>query len=115
MNDLPDETPPWADLVLVCRKCSTKLDARGFGPDGDLTLQEALKAHIRARGLKGIVRAVETGCLDLCPDKLVSVMRIATPGAIVTVPPGTPPDQVLRRLGLRTEAADPVAGPAAAP
>ena len=97
---LPAAAVPWRDLVLVCRKCSGKLDGGGFGADGDLTLREALKQHIRARGLKGVVRAVETDCLDLCPDGRVSVMRIAFPDEIVPMPPGITPEQVLARLGL---------------
>ena len=91
---------PWRDLVLVCRKCSAKLDGRGFGPHGDLTLRETLKQHVRAHGLKGVLRAVETDCLDLCPEGSVSVMRIAYPDEIVTVPPGTAVESVLERLGL---------------
>ena len=42
----------WRDVVLVCRKCSKKLDG-GFGPDGDLTLNllpSVLKALIRKSG-----------------------------------------------------------------
>jgi hypothetical protein len=99
-DSLPAAPAPWGDLVLVCRKCSGKLDGRGFGPDQDMTLREAMKQHIRARGLKGVVRAVETDCLDLCPEGRVSVMRIAFPHEIIAVPPATTTDQVFRRLGL---------------
>ena len=32
----------WRDVVLVCRKCSKKLDG-GFGADGEKTLAKALR------------------------------------------------------------------------
>lgn len=107
LHDIQAEPAPWRDLVLVCRKCSAKLDGRHFGPDGDMTLREALKIHIRERGLRGIVRAVETDCLDLCPEGAVSVMRIACPDEIVPMPPGATPEAVLERLGLAAEPAVP--------
>jgi hypothetical protein len=110
LHDIPAEPAPWRDLVLVCRKCSAKLDGKHFGPDGDLTLRETLKIYIRECGLKGIVRAVETDCLDLCPEGAVSVMRIAAPDQIVPVPPGSTPVAVLERLGVI-----PAGAPAAAP
>ncbi len=116
MQDLPAAPAPFHDLVLVCRKCSGKLDGRGFGPDGDLTLRETLKIHIREHGLKGVLRAVETDCLDLCPEGRVSVMRIASPHEIVPVPPGTGVAAVLERLGLGGVAGlSPVGAPAAVP
>ena len=37
----------WRDVVLVCRKCSRKLDG-GFGPDGDKTLKKALRKYLKA-------------------------------------------------------------------
>ena len=110
LDAIPAEPAPWRDLVLVCRKCSAKLDGKHFGPDADMTLREALKVHIRAHGLKGVVRAVETDCLDLCPEGAVSVMRISSPDEIVPVPPGSTPASVLERLGL-----NPVGAPADAP
>ncbi len=99
MQDIPFEPAPWRDLILVCRKCSAKREG-GFGPGRDQTLREVLKAHIRARGLKGVLRAVETDCLDLCPEGAVSTMRIADPTRILPVPPGTGVEAVLSELGL---------------
>ena len=43
----------WRDVVLVCRKCSKKLDG-GFGPGGDLTLKKALRKYLHLKtGKKG--------------------------------------------------------------
>ena len=99
MTDIPLEFSPWRDLVLVCRKCTGK-HHNGFGPDGDMTLREALKAHIRKHGLKGTVRAVEVDCLDLCPEQGISCMRISDPGHIAVVPEGATVEEVFARLGL---------------
>jgi len=106
---LTDRPAPWRELILVCRKCSAKRSG-GFGPHGELTLREVLKAHIRAHGLKGVVRAVETDCLDLCPEQGVSTMRISNPAEILVVPTGTSVETVLDRLGL-----SPAFAPAAEP
>jgi predicted metal-binding protein len=100
MHELPSAAAPWRDLILVCRKCSAKREGGGFGPNRDQTLREVLKAHIRQHNLKGILRAVETDCLDLCPEGAVSTMRISDPQRIFPVPPGTGVDTVLQALGL---------------
>ena len=99
MTDIRLAFSPWRDLLLVCRKCTAK-HRDSFGPDGDLTLREALKQHIRKRELKGVLRAVETDCLDLCPEDGISCMRISDPGHIAVVPLGTPVRDVLARFGL---------------
>jgi hypothetical protein len=99
MTDISLEYPPWRDLLMVCRKCTGKRD-NGFGPDGDMTLREALRQHIRKHELKGVLRAVETDCLDLCPEDGVSCMRLSDPGHIAVVPLGTPVCDVLLRFGL---------------
>lgn len=97
-NDIAHPSP-WRDLVLVCRKCGEKLDG-GFGPDGKDGLRDLMKGITKAAGLKKVVRVIETDCLDLCPEKAVSVMRVGEPGTILAVPPGSDPGEVLRRLGV---------------
>ena len=103
MTDIPLKFSPWRDLLLVCRKCTGK-HHNGFGPDGDMTLREALKHHVRKHELKGVLRAVETDCLDLCPEDGISCMRISDPGHIAVVPLGTPVREVLLRVGLDPDA-----------
>jgi hypothetical protein len=39
----------WTEVVLVCRKCSKKLDG-GFGEDGDEKLAKVLRKSVKAKG-----------------------------------------------------------------
>ncbi len=99
----------WRDVVLVCRKCSKKLDG-GFGPDGDEALAKALRHALEGGGgrkVKARRRAfgiVEVGCLDVCPKRAVVVVKASEPGAMVLVPEGAGMAEVVNRLGLRAPA-----------
>jgi predicted metal-binding protein len=86
---------PFQDIVLVCRKCSKKLDG-GFGPDGDESLGRAMKQMLRDTGRRRLVRVIETKCLSLCPRGAVTMLRGSRPGEMLAVPRGTDPAQVLK-------------------
>lgn len=107
----------WRDVVLVCRKCSKKLDG-GFGADGEETLAKALRKSLanpdrtgfgRNKPRRREIAVLEVGCLDICPKKAVVALRAADPGRWVVVPEGADLAEVTLRLGLdrqpRTEAA----------
>lgn len=73
----------WSHAVLVCRKCSKKLEkkGRGFGPY-DKRLAVALKRELAAgKGRKAQVGVIEVPCLDICPK-----------GGIVTIDTRRPQD-----------------------
>ena len=54
----------WQNAVLVCRKCSRKIDG-GFGPDGRKPLAKALRKHLGLKkGRKAPVGIIEVGCLE---------------------------------------------------
>ena len=96
------QTPPiatiqtaWTDILLVCRKCSKKLDG-GFGPNGDETLPRALKHALRASGRRRSVRVIETKCLGVCPKGAVTVLPARTPGIMLAVPKGADPNALRR-------------------
>ena len=97
----------WRDVVLVCRKCSKKLDG-GFGPDRDETLVRALRRSLdegemrKAKALRREVVVLEVGCLDICPKKAVVVMKGSEPRSILLVPEGAEMTEAIDRLGLRT-------------
>lgn len=63
----------WKEVVFVCRKCSK---AQPEGVDGQGTpLRKWLKRELKARGLGQRIRVVDSGCLDLCPKRGVTLAR----------------------------------------
>ena len=53
--------------VFVCENERPADDPRGScGPRGGTAIRDALKAELKRRGLKGVVRANAAGCLDAC-------------------------------------------------
>jgi predicted metal-binding protein len=94
----------WAELVLVCRRCSKRLGG-GFGPDGKQRLAKALRREIglAAKGKKARrqhVGVIEVGCLDVCPKGAVVAIRAAQPDRWLVIPRRTPVGEVAERLGL---------------
>lgn len=91
----------WRDVVLVCRKCSKKLDGGGFGPDGDKSLKKALRKYLKAgKGRKADLVVKEADCFDVCPKKAVVAVNAANPKALLIVPVGADLFEVKARLGL---------------
>ncbi len=89
----------WSKAVLVCAKCSKKLDG-GFGDDGK-PLAKALRKHLKLKtGPKGAAGVVEVKCLDVCPKGAVVVVDGARPGEWLLVRPGDDLDAVAVRLGM---------------
>ncbi len=90
----------WRSAVLVCRKCSKKLDG-GFGPDGDERLAKALRRQLALRkGRKAAAGVVEVGCLGVCPKGAVTVIDGADAREWLLVRPGADLDALARTLHL---------------
>ncbi len=90
----------WANTVLVCAKCSKKLDG-GFGPKGKAPLAKALRKHLGlGKGRKGTAGIVEVKCLGVCPRGAVTVVNGAASREWLLVPEGTDLDAVAGELGL---------------
>lgn len=93
----------WRDVVLVCRKCSKKLDG-GFGPDGDLTLKKALRKYLHLKkgkkGRKGSLTVTGADCFDICPKGAVVAVNTAQPKRLLVIPAGADLFEVKSRLGL---------------
>ena len=95
----------WRDVVLVCRKCSKKLDG-GFGEDGDEPLAKALRHTLDAgemrkpKMLRREIAVIEVGCLDICPRKAVVVVKGSDPKALMLVPKGAEMGDVVDQLRL---------------
>ncbi len=99
----------WRDVVLVCRKCSKKLDG-GFGPDGEQVLAKALRkslatsagpAYGKVKARRRDIAVMEIGCLDICPKKAVVMVKCSDPKSMILVPEGAEMDDVLERLKLQ--------------
>ena len=53
--------------LFVCENARPAGDPRGCcSAKGSVELRQALKAELKKRGLKGVVRANAAGCLDAC-------------------------------------------------
>ncbi|MBB5746390.1 hypothetical protein [Brevundimonas variabilis] len=92
----------WRDVVLVCKKCSKKLDGKGFGPDGDTSLRKALRKYMKVKkGRKSELAIIQTGCFDICPKGAVVAVNAANPKALLIVPAGADLLEVKDRLGLQ--------------
>ncbi|MDG5487542.1 DUF1636 domain-containing protein [Sphingomonas sp. BGYR3] len=93
----------WSDAILVCAKCSKKLDG-GFGDKGRQPLAKALRKHLgTGKGRKGRLGIVEVKCLGVCPRGAVTVINGREPGVWQLVPGGTDLDDVADALGLGTQ------------
>lgn len=101
----------WEKAVLVCAKCSKKLDG-GFGKDGRRPLARALRKHLDLKnGPKARAGIVETKCLGVCPKGAVTVVDSARPDEWLLITAGADLDGVARSLGLAESAGQPVSGP----
>lgn len=90
----------WREVILVCRKCSKKLDG-GFGPDGDKTLKKALRRYLKAgKGRKSELAVVGADCFDICPRNAVVAVNARRPDELLIVPAGADLFEVKARLGL---------------
>jgi hypothetical protein len=94
MPRAPEHAPaPFAEMVLLCRKC-----ARRLGPAGKKsrkTLKRALKTTPW-----GKVRLVETGCFSLCPRRaqVLATLRPRGERRVAVVEPGFDADRVIDYL-----------------
>ena len=93
----------WSNAVLVCSKCSKRLDG-GFGPRGKQGLAKALRKHLKLKkGRKAEAGIVEVKCLGVCPRGAVTVINGADSREWLLVPEGADLDKVAVELGLGGE------------
>jgi predicted metal-binding protein len=90
----------WSSAVLVCAKCSKKLDG-GFGPKGKQSLGKALREHLHLKkGRKSAAGVVDVKCLGVCPRGAVTVVNGAASREWLIVPAGADLDAVAQEAGL---------------
>ncbi len=64
--------PVTETLILICEKCGKK-QVSDDEENPSRTIQLALKEHIKSSGKKGVLRAVVTSCMDICPKDEIAV------------------------------------------
>ena len=88
----------WTGAVLVCGKCSRKLDG-GFGRKGRTPLAKALRRALElGKGRKASLGVVETPCLKLCPKRAVAMVDTRRPGDWLIVPEGADVEELAAKL-----------------
>jgi (2Fe-2S) ferredoxin len=59
--------PRFRHHVFICENLRPEDDPRGScGAKGSASIRQAFKSELKARNLKGVVRANASGCLDAC-------------------------------------------------
>ncbi len=96
-NQIHSVATGWTDALLICRKCSRKLDG-GFGADGKETLRRALRGALRTTGQRGQIGLVEVACLGVCPKRAVTTARASRPGSLLIIPEGTKVEHLLQPI-----------------
>ncbi len=86
----------WDRTVLVCTKCSKKID-RGFGPKGKTPLLKLLRATF-GKGRKASVGVLPVKCLGVCPKNAVTMIDSRRPREWIIVPRTMPVADVLAAL-----------------
>ena len=88
----------WQGSVLVCGKCSKKLDG-GFGENGRMSLGKLLRQALGVKkGRKADRGVVEIKCLGVCPKNAVVMIDSSRPDRWMLVPAGAEADEVLATL-----------------
>ena len=97
VHPIQSRPTPWTTIILVCGKCSRKLDG-GYGRDGDTAFRSALKDELKQQGYRRNVRVIETKCFGLCPKKAVVAVNASAPAHLLTIPRGTHATEALSSL-----------------
>jgi predicted metal-binding protein len=103
MPDLIRARPtPWKTVILLCGKCSRKMDG-GYGSKGKDTLRTVLRDALSVKGRRRDVRIIETKCMGVCPRKAVTALNARRPGRILTIPKGIATDEAMAQLMSEAE------------
>ena len=64
---MKEEKCPYRRMVFVCTNASHEGEARPVcAAGGSEAILKTLKEEVKKRGLKGKVRVLKSGCMDLC-------------------------------------------------
>ena len=84
-----EEKIPYRRMIFVCTNEEPDENRPACGLRGSMALCRAIKEEVKKRGFKGKIRALKSGCMDLC-EKGPNVM-IYPDGILHT---GVTPDDV---------------------
>ena len=105
----------WQGAVLVCGKCSKKLDG-GFGKKGRTPLAKLLRKILDLKkGRKARLGVVETRCLGVCPRGAVALVDGRDPSHWLVVPQGADIAELAARLERRPLVTGAATAPGASP
>ena len=94
----------WSGAVLVCGKCSKKIDG-GFGKKGRTPLAKVLRKILGLKkGRTAPLGVVETRCLGVCPRGAVALIDGRDPHRWLVVPQGADVAELAARLAPQPEA-----------
>ena len=60
------EKVPYRRMIFVCTNDDPDGDRPACGLQGSMAICKAIKEEVKRRGLKGKIRALKSGCMDLC-------------------------------------------------
>lgn len=93
----------WTGAILVCGKCSKKIDG-GFGKKGRTPLAKVLRKILGLKkGRKAALGVVETRCLSVCPRAAVALVDGRDPHRWLVVPQGANVAELAARLASGPE------------
>ena len=105
----------WQGSILVCGKCSKKLDG-GFGEKGRTSLVKLLRQALGVKkGRKSDRGVIEVKCLGVCPKNAVVMVDGTRPDRWMLVPAGADVDEVVATLTEHENLPSPSPPPASLP
>ena len=63
---MKQEKIPYQRMIFICTNVDAKDGRPACGLRGGMDICDAIKAEVKSRGLKGKIRALKSGCMDLC-------------------------------------------------
>jgi len=63
---MKQEPVPYRRMIFICTNAEVKDGRPACGLRGGPMICEAIKSEVKSRGLKGKIRALKSGCMDLC-------------------------------------------------
>jgi (2Fe-2S) ferredoxin len=63
---MKEEKVPYQRMIFVCTNDDPDENRPACGLQGSMAICKAIKEEVKKRGLKGKVRALKSGCMDLC-------------------------------------------------